>query len=240
MDECPQCGNEYKQIASHWSMSSCDYPQFNQQQKETITGLLMGDGSINTANKNPYLQVNMISPNYLEFVDDEFGIFGNGVNLFRTAEESARESRESEFSPNARAKNYSDLYRWQSMCHPQLQRFVEWYETGKKVWPADIKLTPTVLKHWYCGDGNWSNTGSHNRIKISMSNEIDNTEKVDKIFENVGLPSPSNYAISERKNGSGKICNAEFTVSQSKELWEYMGKPLPDFEYKWPEQYRQS
>jgi len=70
-----------------------------------------------------------------------------------------------------------------------------------------------------------------------MANEIENTEKVGQMFENVGLPSPSNYNISERKDGS-ETCNAQFTVDQSKELWEYMGEPLPDFEYKWPRRFR--
>jgi len=100
------------------------------------------------------------------------------------------------------------------------------------VWPEKIELTPTVLKHWYCGDGNWNNGSCNNSIQISMANEKENTDKITQMFINVGLPAPSNYNI------SGKRCAAQFTVEQSKELWEYMGEPLPDFEYKWPEQYR--
>jgi len=65
-----------------------------------------------------------------------------------------------------------------------------------------------------------------------MANEVNNTDKVNQLFENAGLLSPSNYDISENN------CIAEFTVDQSKELWQYMGEPLPDFEYKWPEEYR--
>jgi len=104
------------------------------------------------------------------------------------------------------------------------------------VWPEDIELTPTVLKHWYCGDGHWHNSEANNCISIAMANEISNTNKIDEIFRNVGIQAPSNYSSSERKGGSF-TCNADFTVEQSKELWEYMGKPLPDFEYKWPERY---
>jgi len=193
----------------------------------------MGDGCIHTGSKNPYLLVKMISPNYLEYVADKFGVLGSDVSLKHTEAESARRNRDSGFSPNAKAENYSDKYKWQSICHPELQEFADWYSSGEKVWPDDIELTPTVLKHWYCGDGYWNNSGTNNRIKIAMANEIDNTDKVDQMFRNIGLPVPSNYAISERNNGSKK-CDAEFTVEQSKELWEYMGEPLPDFEYKWP------
>jgi len=238
-DVCPQCGNEYQIVASHWSRSSCEWLSFTDHQREVITGLLMGDGSINRGRKNPQIKVEMISPNYLKYIDSKFEMFGKGVSLKQTAEESAKRCCDSGFSPNAKVDDYSDLHLWYSMAHPELQEFAEWYSTGKKVWPSNIKLTPTVLKHWYCGDGTWYNSGSHNHIRIGMSNEVENTEKVDQMFENVGLPSPINYDIWGGEDGS-EMCNALFTVEQSKELWEYMGEPLPDFEYKWPEQYRKS
>jgi len=237
-DVCPQCGTEYKMVAQHWNCGSCERPSFTDHRREIITGLLMGDGTINrSSDGNPLLQCEMISPNYLKYIDGEFGIFGHGVSSAKTAEENAKAKSDSEFRPNAKADNYSDVYRWWSMAHPELQEFAEWYSTGTKVWPSNIELKPTVMKHWYCGDGTWHNHGSHNRIKIGMANEVENTEKIDKMFENVGLSSPSNYAISERKDGSMN-CVAEFTVEQSKELWKYMGEPLPDFEYKWPEEYK--
>jgi len=231
-DVCQQCGNEYQKIATHWSMnSSCNHPSFTDHQKEIVVGLLMGDGYINNSAKYPYVQVGMISPNYLEYIADEFDILGSSVYLRITAEDNAQKTKNSGFSPNAEAENYSDVYWWQSICHPELQEFADWYSSGKKVWPADIKLTPTVLKHWYCGDGHWANHSSDNFIQISMTNEKENTNKIDEMFRNVGLPVPKKYAISETK------CDARFTVAQSKELWEYMGNPLPDFEYKWPDRY---
>lgn len=198
---------------------------------------MMGDGSINKQRKghNPYLEVSMISRNYLEYVDDRFGTLGNGVSLRKTAEESAKENRERGFSRVAEADNYSDIYRWQSVSHPELISFMEWYEVGDKVWPADIELTPTVLKHWYCGDGCWDNYGSCNRISITVSNEGDNTKKIDRMFKRVELPSPSNYVVNEYEEYPQPRVDAVFTVEQSRKLWNYMGSPLPDFGYKWPE-----
>lgn len=235
---CEQCGNEYKEIAKHWSMSNCEWPSFTDQQREIITGLLMGDGSINRSkNRNPRLECSMISPNYLKYIDEKFDIFGKGTSLRQTAKESAESNRNRGFRTNAKAENYHDLYIWRSMAHPELQEFENWYSSNKKVWPKSIELTPVVLKHWYCGDGNWNNSSTNNYIAISMSNEKNNTGKVSKIFERVGLPAPSCYVTSERTDGSIR-CSAQFTVEQSKELWEYMGEPLPDFEYKWPEKYR--
>jgi len=237
-DVCQQCGNEYQRIGGHWSKSSsCTHPSFTDHQREIITGLLIGDGCISDSGKNPYIQVEMVSPNYLEYIAGQFGVLGGEVSLKMTAAENAKRNRNSGFQPNAKTENYSDLYQWLSMSHPELQEFADWYNSGKKVWPDDIELTPTVLKHWYCGDGCWNSSRTANHITIAMANEKDNTDKVDQMFRNVGLPTPNNYDIGERNDGS-KTFDARFTVEQSKELWKYMGEPLPDFEYKWPKQYR--
>jgi len=229
MDTCPQCGNEYKSISIHWERGSCEHPSLTNKQREIITGLLMGDGYINRNSKNPYVQSNMITHDYLKYVDRKLGIFGNGVSLYRTAKESAKQAKDRNFSPNAEEKNYSDVYRWQSKCHPELQEFANWYSSGKKVWPANIELTPTVLKHWYCGDGSFSNSGCE-YIKIGMWNEVNRADTISKMFEKAGLPNPT-YCVEEHN------CVAQFSVFQSEELWEYMGGPLPGFEYKWPDRH---
>lgn len=237
-DTCQQCEREYQRIAKHWSANpDCSWPNLTQLQKDSVCGLLLGDGSIvGKDKKNAYLKVDMISQNYLKYLDDVFGFFSNGVKICATAENKARKNRETGFSPNAEAKDYSDLYRFRTIAHPQINEYADWYSSGKKVWPDDIKLTPTVLKHWYCGDGHWNNGGRKNCIEIAMSNEREHTDKVDKMFERVRLPSPSNYNVSKRPSGGFK-CNAQFTVEQSERLWEYMGEPLPGFEYKWPDEY---
>lgn len=236
MEDCPVCGESYKKLGSHWNYNSDHRPTLSSHQKEIVTGLLMGDGCLNRSSTNPRLKVEMISPNYLKYLDDIFGCLSTGVSLTMTAKESAKHNRDSGFSPNANSENYSDKYIWNTRCHPELYQF-NWYKTGEKVFPDDIELTPTVLKHWYCGDGHWDNTGQNSHISICMLNEVENTDKVDQYFRNVGLPEPSNYNI--RYDKSGNIdCDAQFTKKQSRELWEYMGEPLPDFEYKWPEEYR--
>jgi hypothetical protein len=196
----------------------------------------MGDGCINRGYKNsqnPRIQCEMISKDYLKYLDDIFGAIGCGVSLNCTAEESAEHCRESGFSPNASAENYSDLYVWRSRSHPELQEFAKWYNTGEKVWPSDISLTPTVLKHWYCGDGTYNNRKSQNHIIISCAKQYKNTEKIDGVFSRQGLPEPSNYNIYERDDGSVN-CMLSFTVKDSQEIFSYMGGPLPGFEYKWP------
>ena len=172
MVECPECGEEDQKLGLHWYYSPSHRPELTQKQLEITTGLLMGDGSISKQSKNCYLQLQMISPKYLEYLDNIFACLGTGVSLVETAYESAKNDRDGKFSPNIKEENYSDVYGWGTRSHPKFNEFREWYETGEKIWPEDIELTPTVLKHWYVGDGHYDNHSTHNRIIITMSNEV--------------------------------------------------------------------
>ena len=63
---CPLCGGQYSQLATHWSRSKdCSVPDLSGWQREVITGLLMGDGSVVVPNKNPSLHVKMITEDFL-------------------------------------------------------------------------------------------------------------------------------------------------------------------------------
>jgi hypothetical protein len=237
MVKCPDCGEDYQQLGNHWSLSeSCSHPNLTEKQIETTVGLMMGDGYINNNSKNCSLQIKTITPNYLENLDTLFRCMGRGVKLKRTSKEAAKQNRERGFDANAKEENYSDVYFWSTRSHPKFNEFREWYSSGEKIWPEDIELTPTVLKHWYVGDGNYNNYYSNNQIRIASSNEIENEEKISEYFTHVGLPKPSNFNTYERKSG-GNSGYISWNVEDSKELFEYMGEPLPDFEYKWPEEY---
>ena len=229
MATCPECDNEYSCLGNHWGMSDCSYPSLTQKQKEVITGILMGDGCICDTSKNPRLKVTNTSEKYLQYLDELFGCLSSGYHVSKTPEESAAIKKP--HSETSNVENCSTIYEWSTRSLPELKEF-SWYSSGKKVWPDDIDLTPTTLKHWFCGDGTWNNSGYRNYIAIAMKNERENTEKVTSYFENVNIPSPSNYATT---NG---VCIAQFTTKDSSTLWEYMGDPIDGFEYKWPSEYR--
>jgi len=232
---CEQCGNEYKRVGSHWSRgSSCSHPEISAYKMELLTGMLMGDGTVGRQeNKNPWFQTEMITKPFLEWLDSELGWLSTGVRLSKTAAGCAKQIRDRGFRPDAKAENYSNVYRLQCRHHPDLQPLANWYATGEKVFPDDIELTPTVLKMWYIGDGCYDNCGAANYIKIGMANEIDRRDNIEQLFEKVGFEI-SNWNINERNDGS-KNCEAQFTTSESQRLFEYMGEPPAGFEYKWPE-----
>lgn len=237
-EKCPDCGKKYERVGHHWTMSSsCSYPNYTEKQKQIITGLLMGDASVTVSeNRKPMLSIDTITPKYLNYISKQFGILSGEITKTLTAKENAQRLRNSGFSKNAKEENYSDVYSLRLKRHPELKEFRNWYSTGKKIWPEDIELTPTVLKHWYCCDGCWKNKGNANNIQISISDQFEYKEKINDYFISSNLPKPSSYTSWERKDGSIKG-DITWTTEQSKKLWQYMGEPLPDFEYKWPERY---
>lgn len=230
--ECPTCTGSYEKLGQHWAMSDCEFPQPTPHQYEISTGVLMGDGSLYRRNPNPFFQVTMVTEEYLEHLDSQFPVLGIGVSCIEVAESKAKKMRERGYE-GASAENYSDVYRWTTRTNPHFERFEGWYSSGEKVWPEGIDLTPTVLKHWYCGDGHFANSGTARYMKIIMNNEIDNKEKVERYFKEGPGVEVSNWSDFTYDSGR-RQCSAEFNVAESETLFKYMGDPLPGFEYKWP------
>lgn len=191
----------------------------------------MGDGHVNRGHETPYVDINTISRQYLEYLDDKFGCLTTGVRLQKEAGEQAANCRKSGFVENADEEDYNDIYVLKTRSHPELRQYAEWYSSGKKVWPYDIVLTPTTLKHWYCGDGSKDDYEGVETIRIATANEHRNEDKLRSLFTSVGLPEPN---LVYQGEGEGCYCSLRFNSSESRELWEYMGEPLPDFKYKWP------
>jgi hypothetical protein len=227
---CPQCGDGYQRLGQHWNFSPTHRPAYTENQKEILTGLMMGDGTLQRRNEgNPRIKVKMITEEYLKHLDDVFGVLSSGVRFATSGEENAKRKQKNQHWPETKKENYNDLYEWHSRTHPSLEMF-DWYSSGKKVWPERIELTPTVLKHWFVGDGHYHRRDKH--LSISMNNEVDNQEKVSRFFANAEIPKPDRYRVDVRENFTE--CSAFFTVEDSKTLYEYMGDPLPGFQHKWP------
>jgi len=231
---CDHCGHRYDRISSHWSGSDeCEYPELTERQHNIIRGLLMGDGSVNyqEQKENPSVVVKCIVPEYLEYLSNEFGVLGNDIALVQSAEDSASNNRERGFRPNADSSNYSDIYGFTTMSHPEMWQYRDWYDTStdraEKTWPDNLELTPETLTHWFCGDGN--NQFDYPSIRLSMNNERDNLDKVERYFERAGLPAPDRWGITDA------ACNACWKKAGSEELFEYMEGPVTGYEYKWPD-----
>lgn len=230
---CLNCSFKGERLSTHWNLSDkCEYPELNQKQISILTGVIMGDGSVDTTSSNPRISCSNINKEYLKYLDSNFPHIGLGVTLENTAEDCASRDRTSEFNKDASKDNYSDIYRWRTRTHPKLSEFSKWYGREGKTFPENISLSPTILRHWYVCDGCYVNSGRNNYIEIGVSNENSSKNKLNRYFSEENLPQPK-FDISERSNGSINA-SIRWSVQDSKELFQYMGGPVPGFKHKWP------
>jgi len=233
-DLCESCGNYYKSLGHHWRHTPNCAPQLSDKQEDIVIGLLMGDGHLDMSSKNPYIKSNMVTFDYLDYLDSEFPVMGRGVKLISSAKESAKRAKESGFHDGALEKNYSDVYGWTTYRNPNFHKFDNWYNPDK-CWPKNISLTPTVLKNWYVCDGTLKDKDS---IGISADNENKNVNKLVDYFSKAGLPEPNTNVYSRPDyawSNSDRLL-LSWGYEDSRQLFDYMGPSLPGFEYKWPNQ----
>lgn len=218
---CNFCDKEFEHIGNHWRYKPDHRPSISDHEMEILTGILMGDGSLYRGSKNVSFRVGNTNKEYLQSLHRRFKHISSGISLSQTAESISS----SGFGSN-NPDNFNNIYLWRTTTHPQLNIFRRWYNDNGKVWPDNIELTSRTLKHWYCCDGS---TNSNNWFKITLNNEFENKDKIEKYFTDRGLPTPNRWS-------EGK--DACWSVENSSLLWEYMGNPIPGFEYKWPEEFK--
>lgn len=223
-DVCNGCGKKFKEIGSHWRNSTCHMPEYTDKLHEITTGLVMSDACVRDRDSNPRVIVATNKKKYLQYLSEKFGQLCTNVRLKETGEKLAENARKSGFNENASGENYNDVYSLNIRNNPELNKYARWYDSGEKVWPEDITLTPTVLKHWFVGDGS-KIQGKRGRphISIQVTNEYENKEKITNYFKQLDIH-PSNYC-------QGAVL---FSCDQSEELWDYMGEAPPGHNYKWP------
>lgn len=208
---CPSCEYEGSRLGHHWSMSqNCSEPEFSDRQHQVITGILLGDGSVTTSDgRKPMFSVEVNERRFVEWVSDELGVFSTHNIIERKFEDK------------------QNTYRINSRRLNQLKEYRSWYETGEKRFPENLELTPLVLKLWYCTDGGKSVDKRWKKkeyARIASKNESDRKEFILSLFDE--LPFDANWNDEYR-----------FTFGRkgSYDFWDYIGDPLPGYEYKWPD-----
>jgi hypothetical protein len=113
-----------------------------QLQKSILTGTVLGDGYLRKMNgrKNAFLEVNH-SYTQRDYVDWKYNMLKNVVV-----------SKPKERKSNGRRIAYRFFTKQLPECTELLEVF---YQKGKKIIPANIKLNPVVLAVWFMDDGSW-------------------------------------------------------------------------------------
>jgi len=114
-----------------------------------------------------------------------------------------------------------EIFRLITARHPDFNEYGNWYKEEGKVWP-EIPLTPLRLKWLYVSDGHLNTTRSNFFIEISVKKERENKDKLESMLEYSGLE------VSNWNQGKMTLSTAD-----TKKALEYMGDPVPGFEYKW-------
>jgi len=235
--KCPNCEFVSSQLAKHWSSNNCDYPKLNEHQRDVLTGILMGDGSINLSkgNQNPRFRIDMYEPSlpYLNYLSSKiFPVITTSVSEGETAKSSC------ERNSNTIEKNLKrshDMYYLSSRRMPFIKEYEEWYINGHKFWPCeDINMNPTIFKHLYVGDGHLYKKSESYYISIAANDQYEIIDEVVSMFNDVGL-NPNIVTHDRRDRIDVEI---RFNKDDTESIFNWIGEPLPGFEYKWPEKYR--
>lgn len=181
---------------------------------DIITGSLLSDGCINNSNngKNYFWTHTSINEDYIDYIISE-----TNLNL------SKKFNKEKEFYyKNKKYKSKKNFY-FKSKSSVSFTNYKKlWYKNRIKVVPENIKITPTVLLHWYLGDGSISRENGITLCTDSFSSESINYLMYE--LSNLKFLPMLNYL-----NNRIIIPN-----KRVKEFLNLIGNcPVKSFEYKW-------
>jgi hypothetical protein len=220
---CPECGQgDYQRLSQHIAIGQCDWPSISQYKKELLTGMLMGDGCISKRDKvRPNFIVAMTNEEFLQWFSNELEWLSYDVRMSKTGEESAASFEKHPPRECEVVGEFSDVYRMQTMRHPWFNDLASWYSKSGKRYPDDLELTPIMAKMWYVADGGLRNREPNSNVVIACHNESNRSEFLCSLFREHGFD--------PQYNGQGIV----FSISDSKKFLQWIGKPVPGFEYKW-------
>ena len=203
---CLDCEEDFKSVQgrnTHIARSDCEYPNLTKRQREITTGLLMGDGWINRT----YLAIDNCNFEFVSWLEKELEEV-HGKTVLRKMDNP----------------NHNDQKRVRFQTHSWFKKLAKWYDGGKKSFPEDLELTPMILKVWYACDGSLveGNRSDYYEARISASNEREGN--LEALFEDTPL-NPTVY-----RNTNVEIV---FGANEREAFFEWVGEPVPGFEYKW-------
>lgn len=222
---CPECGKDYEKLGYHLSQGGCEFPEVDDSKRQILSGLLMGDGYIKESKYNSFI-VGMCNREFLNWLDKRLGWLSCGVTKIRTAKKSAENNRKSGIRPEAKEKNYSDVYRLTTFSHPLFNVMRnEWYTpSGKKFNMDRVTLSPEQLKMWYVSDGGFMDREKrrpYSYFRLDSQSEL--AKIISERLEELG--------IENNVRDRGNVIAV--TTTDTPKMLTYMGEPVPGFEYKW-------
>ncbi len=182
---------------------------FNQLQINILTGLLLGDGHIDSNNScGRYTQ----GCKYLEFLEH--------IKLLLPLD----------WGPIWEDKKW-DCYHLKSRFNPSLLDFrTGWYQKGKKMVPKNLEITPECLLYWFLSDGS---------IDFSNKKKFPNSKYCRIRLATDGFTTEENLFLIKKLKDLGiesSLCSNRISIlgSSVQKFFNIIGKsPVDCYDYKW-------
>lgn len=185
---------------------------------EAIDGFLLGDGSIDSSNKNKKtksarLTCGLQYEEFCNYFASFFQDYGMVVSAYKD------EGMSSGVQYHGRSRFHPDFF----------DQYIRWYNYKDKQPPDDVRITPTSLMMWYLGDG--SVVVKDRSINLRLSTDSFLPEKVKFLVEKLKL-----IGINSHRNNDNRI------VIQARSIpvfFDFIGKKSPvkcyDYKFKLPD-----
>jgi len=162
--ECKDCGGLYNHLGNHIEASSCIYPEFSDEEREILTGILLGDGSI-SENNQFFVSISGDSgEKFIPWLSEKIS-YPSTISVEKLPDE-----------------NHSDVHTLRFSSHKFFKTLGSWYECGSKSYPENLYLHPETLRMWYVTDGSLNGSAL-----ITCWNESHRSDWLLSLFEEIGL-----------------------------------------------------
>jgi len=220
---CPNCGENFKSLGAHWAHSpTCDYPTLPDRKREIVTGLLMGDASVEDRGSAGRLTIEVTNQEFIDWIDDELGSISLGVESYQSSSEQTERVDKIGSQTVKEHHTFNQTFELKTRSHPLFKSLYSWYDSGSKRFPENLELTPLKAKMWYCCDGSlvWSDD-QRPHARIYTENESGRLDVLTSYFHEHGI---------DAREYAGAV---GFTADGTEELLDWMGEPPNGMQYKW-------
>lgn len=212
--------------------------------KEVIDGELLGDGSMYPSGDSGGFVYCTSKRVYIEWL--YFGIFkGAGIITMKDGITTVITKPRAGFTQ----KKDSVSYRARTLSYLQFGTFRRrWYRhDGIKIVPDDLIITPTVLLHWYLGDGSLHKRIGHHKTRgkysyiykyLYLHTNGFTKEESQKLADRLNV---LGFVFKVVRHNSNGVINYQLALSKpstyNQKFFDYMGdcpEPLKEvYGYKW-------
>lgn len=198
--------------------------------KEIIDGIILGDGCLwktERFNGATQLIISQINKDLVEYIRDSVA---PDCKVYMRPGRPYLYKNETLYG--------KDAYKIQISSLDLNDYFYRWYKNKIKVVPKDLVITPTLVLHWFCGDGSTSYLSGRNRSRLVLCTHGFSHEEV--IFLQRVMKNVCNLGIYKsnkiKKNGEFGYYLASINTEEIRKFFNYIGpcpKEVPSLEYKW-------